>query len=137
MRSKIFLFLGLLVGLVVGSAVNMGLITLGASIIPPPEGVDMNHLEIAISSFEFKHFVFPFFAHALGTFTGVYVASLFIKENGHRFIPFFVISLLFLIGGVIMVFQLPAPVWFEITDLVLAYIPMGWMGYRLVYSSNK
>ena len=43
-------------------------------------------------------------------------------------------ALFFLIGGVYMVFIFPAPLWFIVGDLVLAYIPMGWLGWKL---SNK
>ena len=41
------------------------------------------------------------------------------------------IGVFFLIGGTMSVFMLPAPVWFEILDLSLAYIPMGWLGGKL------
>jgi hypothetical protein len=30
-----------------------------------------------------------------------------------------------------MVFMLPAPIWFVVLDLAVAYIPMGWLGWRI------
>jgi hypothetical protein len=30
-----------------------------------------------------------------------------------------------------MVIDLPAPIWFEALDLLIAYFPMGYLGYRL------
>ena len=30
-----------------------------------------------------------------------------------------------------MVFIMPAPVWFIVADLSLAYIPMSWFGWKL------
>jgi hypothetical protein len=30
-----------------------------------------------------------------------------------------------------MVFIMPAPLWFIIIDISLAYIPMGWYGWKL------
>jgi hypothetical protein len=31
-----------------------------------------------------------------------------------------------------MVFQLPAPLWFDLVDLIFAYFPMAWLGYKIV-----
>ena len=42
------------------------------------------------------------------------------------------IGLFFMIGGIINVFMLPSPLWFNIADLVGAYIPMGWIGGKIV-----
>ncbi|MDR9397725.1 hypothetical protein [Salibacter sp.] len=55
-------------GLIIGSFVNMGIIMISGSIIPPPEGVDpsnMESLKNGMDQFEAKHFLFPFLAHAL------------------------------------------------------------------------
>ena len=41
------------------------------------------------------------------------------------------IGIFFLLGGISMVFIMPAPVWFIVADLSLAYIPMGWFGWKL------
>jgi hypothetical protein len=37
-----------------------------------------------------------------------------------------------LLGGIMNAFQIPAPTWFLVVDLLLAYIPMGWLAARLV-----
>lgn len=69
--------LALIVGLVIGSIVNMGLITVSGHTIPPPAGADVTTsegLKAAMHLFEPKHFVFPFLAHALGTLAGAAVA---------------------------------------------------------------
>ena len=61
------------------SAVNMGLVMAGAQIIPPPAGVDVTDVESIKSHlhlFEFRHFVVPFLAHAVGTLVGAYVAAI-------------------------------------------------------------
>jgi hypothetical protein len=43
-----------------------------------------------------------------------------------------VIGVLFLAGGISMVFMVPnAPMWFNSIDLILAYIPMAYLGYVL------
>jgi hypothetical protein len=41
------------------------------------------------------------------------------------------------IGGVLMVIDLPgAPLWFDLTDLILAYAPMGYLGWVLAGKKN-
>lgn len=119
-------------GLVLGSAVNMGLIMISGSIIPPPEGVDasnMESLKAGMHLFQAKHFIFPFLAHALGTLFGALIASLIAANNKLTFA--LVIGAFFLIGGIVNVFMLPSPVWFTILDLALAYIPMSWLGRKI------
>ena len=39
------------------------------------------------------------------------------------------IGAIFFLGGAYMVSLLPSPMWFNILDLVGAYIPMGYLGY--------
>lgn len=124
--------LSVVAGLVVGGAVNMGLILISGSIIPPPAGADVTTVEglkEAMPLFQPKHFVFPFLAHALGTLVGAFVATLLAatrKATAGLFVGAF-----FLIGGAANVAMLPSPLWFNVLDLVGAYLPMGWLGARL------
>jgi hypothetical protein len=125
-------------GFVVGSVVNMGIITISGSIIPPPNGADNTNMEGLIASmhlFEPKHFVFPFLAHALGTFIGALLAAK-IAVN-HKMIFAMSIALLFLIGGIANCVLLPSPLWYTIVDLSAAYIPMGYFAARLVIQSKE
>ncbi len=129
--------LAVIAGLVVGSAVNMGIIMISGSIIPPPEGADvttMDGLKASMHLFEPKHFIFPFLAHALGTLVGAIIAALIAATHKMKFA--LGIGLLFIIGGIINVFTLPSPPWFTILDLAGAYIPMGWIGGKIA-SSKK
>ena len=69
----------LIVGILIGSIVNMALIIVSSPVIPPPEGVDVKNAESLRSSihlFEPRHFVFPFLAHALGALIGSFIAAL-------------------------------------------------------------
>lgn len=121
--------LAVIAGIIVGSAVNMGLIMISGSIIPPPEGVDPSNMESLKSSmhlFEAKHFIFPFLAHALGTLAGAFLAALIAASHKMKFA--LAIGVFFLIGGIVNVFMLPSPVWFTILDLAVAYFPMAWLG---------
>lgn len=132
MRAFLKGLLAVVVGLVVGSAVNMGLILLGARVVPAPAGVDTTTskgLAAAMPLLGPAHFVFPFLAHALGTFAGALLAT-WIAGRVSR-VPAAVIGVLFLAGGIASCFMLPAPRWFEVLDMVLAYLPFAWLGYRL------
>lgn len=132
MRAFLKGLLAVVVGLVVGSAVNMGLILLGARVVPAPAGVDTTTSEGLAAAMPLlgpAHFVFPFLAHALGTFAGALLAT-WIAGRVSR-VPAAVIGALFLAGGIASCFMLPAPRWFEVLDVVLAYLPFAWLGYRL------
>lgn len=121
--------LAVILGIIIGSIVNMGLIMISGSVIPPPEGADVTTtegLQAAMHLFEPKHFVFPFLAHALGTLVGAFVAALVAANHKMKFA--LVIGIFFLIGGIMSVFMLPSPTWFTVVDLVGAYIPMAWIG---------
>lgn len=121
-----------LLGAVAGSIVNMGLIMVSGSVIPPPQGADvttMEGLKASMHLFEPQHFLFPFLAHALGTLVGAFVAG--VTAPGRSAIPAYVVGGLFLVGGVANVAMLPSPVWFSAVDLILAYLPAAWVGLKL------
>lgn len=124
--------LAVIVGFMAGSAVNMGLVMASPHIIPPPTGVDVNDIEsikASIHLYEFKHFIVPFLAHALGTVVGAYVAV--IISASYKLIMGLVIGVLFLLGGISVAFMLPSPTWFVVVDIVGAYVPMAWIGTKL------
>lgn len=122
----------IIVGLVIGNLINMGIIILGAQFIAPPKGVDVNDIESIkanIHLYSFKDFIIPFLAHALGTLTGAFTCTKIAVSNKLTFA--LMIGFIFLIAGVYMVFSLPSPMWFNVTDLVLAYIPMAFLGWKM------
>lgn len=119
-------------GIIVGSIVNMALISVSGSIIPPPEGADittMEGLKAAMHLFEPIHFIFPFLAHALGTFVGAFIAA---RIAANRKMNYAIgVGIFFLLGGIANVYLLPSPTWFAIVDLAGAYIPMAYVGGKL------
>ena len=125
--------LAVITGLIVGSAVNMGIVSISEFIIPPPDGTDMSTMEglkAAMPLYEAKHFIFPFLAHALGTLVGAFLAALIAVNNKIKFA--LAIGVWFLIGGIAMVYLIPSsPISFILIDLLLAYIPMAWIGWKL------
>ena len=130
--------LAIVAGVIAGSAVNMAIISVSASVIPPPEGADVTTsegLKAAMHLFEPKHFIMPFLAHALGTLAGAWVAALIAASHKMRFA--LGIGVFFLAGGIASVFMLPSPVWYTVLDLVLAYLPMAYLGGRLGGHSER
>jgi hypothetical protein len=124
--------IALITGLVVGGFVNMGIIMISGSIIPPPEGADittMEGLQESMHLFKPIHFLMPFLAHALGTLVGAFVTALIAATDNMRW--GLVVGVFFLLGGIANVVALPAPLWFNFTDLVFAYLPMAWIGVRI------
>ncbi len=124
------------IGIVVGSCVNMALVTLGPALIPPPAGVDVANTESlkqSIHLFQPQHFIMPFLAHALGTLAGALVAYLLAASHPKHLA--FGIGAFYFCGGLAASYMIPAPAWFMALDLVLAYLPMAWLavwlGFRL------
>ena len=130
--------LAVILGIIIGSLVNMGIIMISGSIIPPPQDADittMEGLKSTMHLFEPKHFIFPFLAHALGTFIGAIIAAIIAATHKIKFAV--AIGAFFLIGGIVNVMMLPSPIWFTILDLGAAYIPMGLIAGKLVSTFKK
>jgi hypothetical protein len=112
-------------GVILGSAVNMSFIVAGSKVFPLSESCEpMNAM-----NWDLKFFIFPFLAHAVGTLAGAFIAAKIAATYKKTFA--LIVGAFFLIGGIMMVFILPAPLWFIVLDLTLAYIPMGWLGWRI------
>ena len=121
--------LAVIIGFVFGSFVNLGLINIGTSVVPLPEGADVSTMEGLTESMKLftpMNFLFPFLAHAIGTLAGAFVAAKIAASHHMKFAVG--IGLAFLLGGISMVFMCGGPVWFIASDLLLAYVPMGYLG---------
>jgi hypothetical protein len=132
MSKFLRMLLAVVAGFVIGSVVNMALITVSGKVIPPPAGADVTSFEglkASLHLFEARHFVFPFLAHALGTLVGACVAGWLAPGRAPG--PAYTVGGLFLLGGIANAFMLPAPAWFVAVDLLLAYVPAAWLGRAL------
>ena len=130
--------LAAIAGFVIGSVINLGLVTIGMSLVPLPEGTDVSTMEALRESMKFLapvNFIFPFVAHALGTLTGAFVAAKLAASHNMRFA--LGIGVIFLIGGIAMILNCGGPMWFIASDLLLAYIPMAFLGGFLAVSSHR
>jgi hypothetical protein len=124
--------LAVIAGWLGGSVINMGLIQTGHKLVPI-EGIDpgdMDALAAVMPTLEFEYFIFPFLAHALGTLVGAAIAGLIAASHKMKFS--LGIGGLFLFGGIMVNYMLPGPTWFAVTDIVIAYLPMAWLGGRIV-----
>jgi hypothetical protein len=128
MKNIIWNVLAVVLGIVVGGVVNMCLVMIGPHVIPTPAGVDMTTVEglnAGMKLLEPQHFVFPFLAHALGTFAGAFVGALIAAS--HRMVIALIVGAFNLLGGIMAATMIPAPMWFIALDLIVAYIPMAWI----------
>lgn len=119
-------------GFLAGGLVNFGLISISGSVVPPPPGADLKTAEglrAAMPLLGPQHFLMPFLAHALGTFVGSAVAASIAASR--KLLCAMIIGVLTLAGGIAAAFMIPAPVWFIAVDLIAAYIPMSWLGWKI------
>ncbi|MDF1784559.1 MAG: hypothetical protein P1U82_01705 [Verrucomicrobiales bacterium] len=119
-------------GVVVGSIVNMALVNVGPSVVPLPEGASVSSMEglrESMSLFTPANFIFPFLGHALGTLVGAF-AAVKLAASDHMKVALGV-GVFFLIGGAMMVKMIGGPMWYNMVDLLLAYLPMGFLGGAL------
>ncbi len=124
--------LSIVLGIVIGSIINLAILKVSGNIIPPPDGADTTTtegLKASIHLFQPKHFVFPFLAHAIGTLSGAFIAALIAAYN--KMTMAMGIGVFFFVGGIATIFMLPSPMWFNMLDILLAYFPMAYLGAKL------
>ena len=130
--------LAVVISLIIGGMVNISIIMISGSVIPPPAGANlttMEGLQTAMPLMEPKHFLMPFLAHALGTLVGAILASSMAANYKIKFAM--IIGICFLVGGIMNIFMLPSPVWFTIVDLGFAYIPIAYLGGKIVLRKSN
>ena len=114
-----------ILGIIIGMIVNIGLIILGGIIFSAPENFEpMNAM-----NWDLKYFIFPFLAHSIGTLSGALIVSKLSKKSS-IILPL-IVGLYFLLGGIYMITILPAPMWFVLLDVILGYIPMALLGWKI------
>jgi hypothetical protein len=119
-------------GIIIGSCVNMYIINYMPTLIKFPASVNLKEIESlkeGMHLFKAKHFLSFFLAHAAGVLAGAFIAArLGVSKN---FILAMIVGTFFLMGGIYMVTVLPAPIWFCALDVIVAYIPMAYLGWKL------
>lgn len=129
--------IAVIIGLFIGGYCNMAILIIGSKILPLPEGVDINKIETIVANIDkytIPHFINVFLAHAIQPLLGAFIA---VKIGlSHHFRLAMIIGCLSLLGGIMAVSMIPAPMTYNIIDLVFAYIPMAWIGYKLAYKAQ-
>lgn len=137
--------LSVILGIIVGSLVNMIIVVFSYDLVTYPEGVipmDLNDMfnmqamqetidsiKANIEKFSFGHYIFPFLAHAIGSLAGGWLAA---KIAATRKIVFaIVVGVYFLLGGIMNAVDLGMPFLATAIDLVFAYIPFAYIGGKL------
>ncbi len=121
--------LAILAGLLVGSAINMAIVTVGPMVIPLPAGVDMSDMDTFAENLKLlklANFIAPWLAHALGTLVGALIAAKVATSHKMKFA--LGIGVFFMLGGIWMVVMFGGPLWFAVLDLLGAYLPMAYLG---------
>ncbi len=125
--------IAVILGAIFGSVVNGMIIKYSGAIIPLPDGYDYSTPERMRQTFhllETKHMIFPWVAHALGTLIGAFWASKFSASK--HYLMSMIVGCIFLLGGIYMVSVIKVqPMWFTLTDLLLAYLPMAFIGWKI------
>lgn len=123
--------IGVIVGIVVGNIVNFALIMVNMAAFMPagtdfstPDGVNA-----AMANLQPLNFAMVFLAHALGTLVAAFLAVRIAVSQ--KLTITMIIGILFLIGGIYAAYTIAAPMWFEVVDILFAYIPMAWLGAKL------
>jgi uncharacterized membrane protein YqgA involved in biofilm formation len=132
MNSKLQNILGLLFGVIIGSMVNMSIVSISGSLIPLPAGVnpeDVKSIRENIHLFQSKHYVMPFLAHAIGTLSGAFIAAKIATSRKRMYAN--IIGVFFLVGGISAAAMIGTPILPTTIDLVFAYLPMAWIAYKL------
>ena len=129
--------LAVLFGWLSGSIINMGLIKTGHLVFPIKDldPNDMEALARVMPTLEFKYFIFPFLAHALGTLVGAILAGWIASSQKMKFSMG--IGFLFLLGGIWASYMIKGPIWFTVADIALAYLPMAWIGGKIAQKLSK
>jgi hypothetical protein len=120
--------LAVILGAVVCVALNGLLLNLMMKVILPPAGFRPND-PTTYGLLEARHYLSPFVAHALPSLIGGLLAALIAAS--HRMTCALVVGGLHLLGGILAAIMIPAPTWFIALDLVVAYLPMAWLGGKL------
>jgi len=120
-------------GLLIGGMINISIVSSSGLVVPLPEGMDpsdMESINAHIHEYTVMNYLMTFIAHALGVLVGALIAS--ILGVGKTLKLGLIVGGFFLIGGVMAVYMLPeSALWFKGMDILLAYIPMGWLGWKL------
>ena len=120
--------LAILAGLMIGSLFNWTLIKICDLIYGPKGGVDFSDqaaMRAYISSLPVAALLLVLAAHGGGSFVGGAVCAAVARQRW--ILGATLVGAPFLLGGIMMLRTVPAPIWFAVVD-VLLYVPLAILG---------
>lgn len=120
----------IVVGIIAGMIFNMSFVLISQASYPLPEDIDPNDLEAQgeyrkENGWPMGALVLVLIAHAGGSLASGVVCGLIAMRNWTA--AGLGLGIFWTMGGITMLFLLPAPTWFAITDVIL-YIPAALIG---------
>jgi hypothetical protein len=120
--------IGVVVGAIVCVLLNGFLLGVTMGAIGTPAGFDASD-PASFVLLEAKHYLSPFVAHAVPSLIGGLIAALIAASR--KITCALLVGGLHLLGGIAAAFIIPAPAWFIALDLIVAYLPMAWIGGKI------
>lgn len=123
-------------GMIVGMAVNMGLILLNGAIFPPPPGTDMNdpaQMNAYVATLPTAAFLIVMAAHLGQSFVGGWVAAR--VGQSRPVLLAMIIGVLTLLGGIANMMMIEHPPWMYV-ELPL-YLAVAYGAGKLVERSRE
>jgi hypothetical protein len=123
--------IAVIVGVIAGGVFNMAVLMLSWKVYPLPEGANMSDpatMKTYVQSLPTPAFLMVLLAHAGGALVGGFAAGLIARRS--PVVLGAIVGGFFLLGGIMNVISIPAPLWFAVIDLVL-YVPCGIVGAKL------
>ncbi len=112
-----------------GMILHMAILFAGIPFMPEGiEPMDATSLSENMHRFTPINYAFPLLAHGLGTLLSGYLAALIAATHKMKFA--IAAGIFWLLGGISNAFEIDAPLWFDIMDIGLAYIPMALLGAK-------
>lgn len=105
-----------ILGVIASWGVNMGILQFFMPVKVEEGGDQYAAMLEMIDSFTAVDYLIPLSAHIFGILAGLIVARLVCMTSN---IPIWIVGALHMVGTVINIFMIPAPVWFIIVDLAV------------------
>ena len=127
----LFAIVAVIVGVLVGGAVNWGIGNLNVMFFPMPEGVtwqDTDAIIAWIKTLPQQAFILVLLAHLSQSFVGGFVAALIAKQN--MMCVAMVVGAISMLAGIANMLMIPAPAWLWI-EMPL-YLVTAYFGAKIV-----
>ena len=123
--------LPIVAGFLAGAVTVFIVESIGHTIWPPPEGIDLSDpesLAILMESVPFGAMAFVVLGWILGALSGGFTAGRIAKDPGY--LPSILVGALLMVVGIVTMFMIPHPAWMWIMG-VMVPVPSAWFGGKM------